>query len=498
MKKYRLVWIRSLMLLSIAMLLALLTSWLFSQYKEQKTLLVKDLNASLTAAQDKQLYSDYVQPALKNAEVYVDSLKHIFINKKFKVKQHGVSIKINTDEKDSLTVLQIGNGINRLSGMSDSTVILNHKDNKRVLFHSDGEINNDSLKNNLKPVLELILKHALESATLSEDTVFKVDKVRIKKEFEKTLTKHGQHFKIVWDSAKKYYITQNQKPILLERSIAESTYAVAIDNYSLYLLTMIVSQILFVFFLLGVTVTAFLFTYNTLKAQIRLGIIKNDLISNMSHELKTPISTVKVALEAISNFNPITDNATTRDYLYMASLEMERLEMLVNQSLNTSLLEEGKMILRREPYNVQQLVERTLHAMQVRFKQTNTEVNVTNTAINTQTHIDILQMQGVLVNLLDNSIKYGGSAPVIHINIAEDEKHLILSVTDNGPGIPEEYISKVFDKFFRVPTGDVHNVKGYGLGLSYVKQVVNQHYGSITVENQDRGCVFTIKLPKTI
>ena len=112
--------------------------------------------------------------------------------------------------------------------------------------------------------------------------------------------------------------------------------------------------------------------------------------------------------------------------------------------------------------------------------------------------IDKLHIEGVLINLLDNSLKYGNEKPEIAISLKETGKELILTVSDNGPGIPEEYINKVFEKFFRVPRGNQHNVKGYGLGLSYAALVMQQHKGIIEVTNRaEGGCMFTLHFPKT-
>ncbi len=110
---------------------------------------------------------------------------------------------------------------------------------------------------------------------------------------------------------------------------------------------------------------------------------------------------------------------------------------------------------------------------------------------------DELYIQGVIINLLDNALKYGGSPPEIEVKISVEKEQCKLAVIDNGQGIPEEYHKKVFDRFFRVPTGDTHNVKGYGLGLSFAEEVMNQHGGSIDLDkHSDGGCIFTLRFPK--
>ncbi len=497
--KYRLLWIRSLMSLSLFMLVAVLASWLLAQYADQKEQLTKELTTTLQTAQSKitdtLLYEKFIIPAIDKNNVSVNGKKQFSIGKQANHTK-AVSIMINTDENDSLKIVELKNEVSLLT--KSDTLFKGRKNDtetKRTIIYR--KIENDPSGKDIPPMLEMIIKNALSSGELSEAIHFKLDTNTLKTSLNEELHKKSLDFTIIWKDARKYHKSNYQQPILLKNVFFRSTYYVAVDDYFFYLFRKIAPQILFTIFLLGITAAAFIFTYKALKEQIRLGIMKNDLISNMSHELKTPISTVKVALEAISNFNPMSSDATTRDYLQMATLEMDRLEMLVNQSLNTSLLEAGKIALQQEQYDMQNLVNKTLVAMQVRLKQTSTEIKMEVVATDTCAPIDVLQMQGVLINLLDNSIKYSASSPVIRIIIGGDEKHMILSIADNGQGIPEEYLSKVFDKFFRVPTGNVHNIKGYGLGLSYVKQVVTLHNGTISVNNTGDGCMFTITLPKT-
>jgi two-component system phosphate regulon sensor histidine kinase PhoR len=213
----------------------------------------------------------------------------------------------------------------------------------------------------------------------------------------------------------------------------------------------------------------------------------------MSHELKTPIATVKVALEALNNYNFIEDKKRSREYLGMATTEMDRLELLATRVLNTSLLESGKISLQRESYDLKKLVEEVLLAMQPRIDKQQATVSFHPTGNGFVIPIDRLHMQGVLVNLIDNSLKYGVAPVHIDIKLNEHNGAVQLALSDNGPGIPEEYREKVFEKFFRVPSGNRHDTKGYGLGLSYAAQVMRQHNGSINVNNAlQGGCVFTL------
>jgi len=215
----------------------------------------------------------------------------------------------------------------------------------------------------------------------------------------------------------------------------------------------------------------------------------------MSHELKTPIATVKLALEALYKYNVIDDPKTGREYLEMASSEMDRLELLATRVLNTALFDAGKIYLNLEQYDLKKLVNEVVQNMQLRIANQGARVSLETRGDNFEVAIDKLHMQGVLVNLIDNSLKYAVGHASIHITLEEKGGNIQLALSDNGPGIPEEYVERVFEKFFRVPTGNRHNTRGYGLGLSYAAQVMRQHNGNIWVNNlATGGCKFTLTL----
>jgi len=270
---------------------------------------------------------------------------------------------------------------------------------------------------------------------------------------------------------------------------------VVVSQYKEFILVKLWPQAAFVLVLLSVILFALYNAYRSLAQQIQLSELKDDFVSNISHELKTPIATVKVAIEAIQHFDSDGQKDLTQQYLGMAALELERLELLVNRSLHTSLLESGKLSLQMELQNLKQVVEEVLSAYQVKFVAYGATVTFASQGKHFMAMVDKLHLQGVLINLLDNSLKYGTVATHINVTLTENNDNLSISVTDNGPGIPNEYSSKVFDKFFRVPSGNQHNVKGYGLGLSYAAQVMHQHNGKINVANVPQGgCCFTLSL----
>lgn len=340
--------------------------------------------------------------------------------------------------------------------------------------------------------LHRVLTGASNISPVEEQKLFSIDTIIFRDMFASEMRDNGWNFNSEWINSSDSG-SRGRKAIFIQSTFFTRDQGVVVKDYNGYLCRKMVPQFCFAFILLSVTAFAFWMTHRSLKTQIKLGNLKDDFISNMSHELKTPIATVKVALEALSNYNFIEDKKLSCEYLGMATSEMDRLELLATRVLNTSLLESGKIYLQRESYDLKKLVEEVMLTMQPRFDKLGASASFDAAGSSFVIPIDKLHIQGVLVNLLDNSLKYGVSPVHVHITLTETGGAVKLAVTDNGPGIPEEYREKVFEKFFRVPSGNRHNTKGYGLGLSYAAQVMRQHNGAIGVNNiAEGGCMFTL------
>jgi two-component system phosphate regulon sensor histidine kinase PhoR len=244
------------------------------------------------------------------------------------------------------------------------------------------------------------------------------------------------------------------------------------------------------------TILSFTLLLRSLVQQRKLTQLKNDFISNITHELKTPIATVSVAIEALRNFDALHDAERTKEYLAISSNELQRLSFLVDKVLKLSMFEKHQVELKEETVELALLVKEVVSSMKLQFEKHKAQVNVQLQGYRFEIMADRLHITSVLFNLLDNALKYSKENPSIQIELKAETGLVQLMVTDNGIGIPAEYHKKIFDKFFRVPSGDTHNVKGYGLGLSYVSYVIQRHYGSIAVESQPGiGSRFIIKLP---
>lgn len=239
-----------------------------------------------------------------------------------------------------------------------------------------------------------------------------------------------------------------------------------------------------------------IYMMRTILKQKRWSDIKNDFISNMTHELKTPIATVSAAIEALRHFQAIDDKTKTLSYLDISQQELKRLTDLVEKVLNISVEESEEMALEKETVNMVDLIEGVILRHRIRTAK-DVEIDFRHDLPDPVIQADRLHFTNAVNNLVDNAIKYSRDKAVIVVTLSGDERQVQLSIRDNGVGIPPYYHELVFDKFFRVPTGDLHNVKGFGLGLSYVKKVIERHGGVIELKSEpSQGSEFIIRLPR--
>lgn len=247
-------------------------------------------------------------------------------------------------------------------------------------------------------------------------------------------------------------------------------------------------------FLVFIIVFAFYLSVSTIYKQKQISEIKNDFISNMTHELKTPISTISLACEAIQDPDVSSDQESLIGFVSMIEQENKRLAKLVENVLQTALLEKGKMSLKLSEVRVDNLVREIVHAFQIRFKNESGQIYIEHLD-EVKTDVDKIHFGNIIYNLLDNALKYCTVSPEVYINLKKTANGYQLYFKDNGIGIKKDDQKRIFDKLYRVPTGDVHNVKGFGLGLNYVDSIVKLHQGEITVESSlGKGSTFKINI----
>ena len=234
-------------------------------------------------------------------------------------------------------------------------------------------------------------------------------------------------------------------------------------------------------FLLFLTTGSFLFMLSTILRQKKLSEVKNDFINNMTHELKTPIATVAAAVEALRHFGALDDPQKTQTYLAISQNNLQRLSDLVERVLNLAIEEKREFALRLEPINLPDLVNELIASHQV--KSTKPITYQVNIPADTTVRVDRVHFGNTLNNLIDNAINYSHNQVTVRLTFRRNGQGWQLAVADDGIGIAKTYQSAIFDQFFRVPTGDLHPVKGFGLGLAYVRQVVERHGGRVSLRS---------------
>lgn len=260
----------------------------------------------------------------------------------------------------------------------------------------------------------------------------------------------------------------------------------------------IVPQLMFSAFLAAVTIAAFVVMHNNLRSKERLMEIKNDFIGNVTHELKTPIATVSVALEALKDFNALQDPERTAEYLGIARHELNRLSLMTDKILKASVFEQQGVNFIPGLVKIEEIVNQVVQSLTVVLDKKHITVTVVLEGTHFNIHGSDMHMTNVVYNLMDNAIKYSHAHTSIDIRLQQRGRYLTLSIRDEGIGIDAAYHGHIFEKFFRVPNGDVHSSHGYGLGLNYVAEVTRSHGGTFHVESEPgKGSCFTLRLPTT-
>lgn len=248
--------------------------------------------------------------------------------------------------------------------------------------------------------------------------------------------------------------------------------------------------------LILVVILAFSYTIFTILRQKRLSEIKNDLIGNMTHELKTPISTISLACEALRDPSVAADEQQKKNFVSMIGEENKRLGVLVENVLRSAVIDEGRVTLEREELDLHELIGEVEAQMRIQVEKKGGRLSARLDAKDSRIMGDRTHLTNVLYNLLENALKYGGETPVIEIRTEEKQGCVRVEVSDDGIGIGKADQKKVFERLYRVPQGNVHNAKGSGLGLHYVKVIVEKHGGRVGVRSSSgKGSTFWFDMP---
>lgn len=255
---------------------------------------------------------------------------------------------------------------------------------------------------------------------------------------------------------------------------------------------MIVGSVIFTMIILA----AFSLTVRTLLVQKKLSEIKSDFINNMTHEFKTPLATISLAVDALKNEKVQHDKEKMQYFSGIIKEENKRMNRHVETILQAALMDKQELKLNVKHLNAHQIISRVVDNFRLQLEEKQGTIDLTLNAKEDRVNADEVHFTNLVSNLIDNAIKYSKEHLAIRVYTHCTHRHFILRVEDNGIGMSKESVKRIFEKFYRAHTGNIHNVKGFGLGMSYVKTVVDAHKGKIKVDSTlGKGSVFTVELP---
>ena len=394
--------------------------------------------------------------------------------------------------------------------MPKAMILINDKNSNNAASRSLQEI----VKNRYvyqKALVDEVVMNMLYSASdkpLKERVNFKILDQDIKAELINNGVNIHYHFTVTTQDGREVYrcpdysdegseFTYTQVLFRNDPSSKMGVVKVHFPDINSYIFSSIKFMIPSVFFTLILLVT-FIITLVIVFRQKRYNEIKNDFVNNMTHELKTPIASISLATQML-NDDSVTKSEKMRKHLVgVITDETKRLRFLVEKVLQMSMFDRKKSSFKKKHLDLNEMVESIANSFSLRVEHTGGKINVDIGAVDSDIYVDEVNFQYVIFNLMDNAVKYRKTdEPVdIYLKTWNDDKWLYLSVHDTGKGIKKDDLKKIFEKFYRVGTGNVHDVKGFGLGLAYVKKVVDLHDGEIKVDSEyGKGSTFTIKLP---
>jgi two-component system phosphate regulon sensor histidine kinase PhoR len=246
---------------------------------------------------------------------------------------------------------------------------------------------------------------------------------------------------------------------------------------------------------MGVIISAFYVTIRTLLNQKKLSEIKSDFINNMTHEFKTPIATISLAVDALKNEKVQAEPDRAKYFTGIIKEENIRMNKHVETILQAALMEKEEFRLNKKTLSVHKIINQTIEKYQLQLQKQEGQVHLLLNATNDSIEGDEVHFTNAVSNLMDNAIKYSNGAPDITITTHSTYKHVVIQITDKGIGMSRETEKRIFEKFYRAHTGNIHQVKGFGLGMSYVKSVIDAHEGNIKVSSTlGKGSTFTVEM----
>ena len=465
--------------------------WSYKNYLSEKRQLISEVQVSLDNAVD----SYYTQLAKKNTLAYItDSIPSdsIFM---------GIRLADLIPKEDSLHK-QFDKVRFKDSGNSKSISIIKSKGLDSLNFEfntNDSQIiykNIDSLKGTLPKHFEMLTSKIVVSFSEDSLSLGIVDSL-IQQELKRKdiNVTYGLSYKNHWEHYQKLrndiidtsvLKASAGSSFLLDGSGLDMHY----NNITLTVLQRNATSMLLSFLLVASIIICLLYLLKIIQKQKELAEIKNDLISNITHEFKTPLATISVALEGIQRFNLENDSEKSKKYAEMSREEVSKLTMMVEKLLETATLDSDSLHLNFEEINLVSLLGKAAN-IDVDMLQ-GKSISFTSNVDECLLKADRFHFENAVNNIVDNAIKYGGDT--IAVSLQKNNSEINIIIKDDGKELTKQQAAKIFEKFYRVPKGNTHNVKGFGIGLYYTRNIIEKHGGSITIDLK-KGTEFLINLP---
>jgi two-component system, OmpR family, phosphate regulon sensor histidine kinase PhoR len=405
---------------------------------------------------------------------------------------------------------------------NDSTQVKNFVSKRLTEVYNSNSIDNSQLKNEVLPtetieksgrldILEkvqydIFFKDIADTRSITERVsnkrlydllAMELNGYGIKTPFEFGIYSNGLATKVKSEKFKYDRKFTYDIPVFTDNDgISKYQLMVSFPQKKLFLISDLVGIALLAFLFTAIIIVSYYSALNQLNKQRHISQIKTDFINNMTHEFKTPIATINLALDAIKNPKIIDDKEKVFRYLQMIKDENKRMHAQVENVLRISKLEKKELEIKKDISNIHDIVEEALEHVSLILEDRQGKISVNLKATKTSVLLNDVHFTNVLVNILENAIKYSPDNPKIELTSENIKDFIVIKIKDNGLGISKVSQKKIFDKFYREHTGDIHNVKGHGLGLAYVKRIVDDHNGQVMVESEKgKGSTFIIKLP---
>ena len=502
MKRNRYTYILYFIVLVIIITFSIQLYWNYKNYQTSKQQLINDVQASLDTAVD-LYYEDIARnTTIGFASRSNDLQKAINDGGLNKIFTRIDSLEAQKKVFNFLDTTKL-KGISIFRGKETDTIdefleILKINDSSKV--HIQVDHSNDSVKVSQNPFEILTSKIVIsikedDADLIKIDSLFKNQLVQKDLQIDYNLTFSNiktDSVQTTWSTEK--FNNTNQSLTAVSNSTylpSKSTLVLLYNNITKTILKRNILGLLLSFMLMIAVIACLLYLLSIINRQKQLSELKNDLISNITHEFKTPIATVSAALEGIQVFNQKNDKEKTNKYLDISKEQLGKLTVMVEKILETATLDSSKLELHPEEVNLVQLTKSVVEHYSQNLEEK--EINLMFSKPDIIAKIDAFHFENALNNLIDNAIKYGGH--MINVSLTVLNPNLIIEVTDNGGNIGKLHKDKIFDKFYRIPKGNTHDIKGFGIGLFYTKIIIEKHKGTIQLLTEKNSTNFKITLP---